>query len=216
VFVLGGSAALFPRVEAALTAAHYVVVRLGGEDRFATAVTIAHDGLGDPATLLVADGRGFPDALSAGTAAAKAGGAVLLSNGASPAPATSTYLSRRGGLALIAVGGPAAAAYPSGERIVGADRYDTSQLVASRFFTNPTTFGLASGTAFPDALSGGAGVARSAAPILLTAPSGLPTIVRQYLGTNATSILGGVLFGGDAAVSESPRVDAQDAIRGLR
>ena len=216
VFVLGGTAALSPPVEAALTAAHYEVVRLGGEDRFATAVTIAHDGLGDPATLLVADGRGFPDALSAGTAAAKAGGAVLLSNGASPAPATSDYLSRRGGLALISVGGPAAAAYPSGERIVGADRYDTSQMVASRFFTSPTTFGLASGTDFPDALSGGAGVARSGAPILLTAPAGLPTVIRRYLGTNATSILGGVLFGGDAAVSESPRVDAQDAIRGLR
>ena len=34
VFVLGGSAALSPHIEAALTAAHYVVVRLGGEDRF--------------------------------------------------------------------------------------------------------------------------------------------------------------------------------------
>ena len=66
VFVLGGTAALSPPVEAALTAAHYVVVRLGGEDRFATAVTIAHDGLGDPATLLVADGRGFPDAAQRG------------------------------------------------------------------------------------------------------------------------------------------------------
>ena len=62
-----------------------------------------------------------PTRWARGTAAAKAGGAVLLSNGASPAPATSDYLSRHGGLALISVGGPTAAAYPSGERIVGAN-----------------------------------------------------------------------------------------------
>ena len=40
--------------------------------------------------------------------------------------------------------------------------------------------------------------------------------IRRYLDDNASSILSGLLFGGDAAVSESSRTDAQDAICGFR
>ena len=151
----------------ALGAAGYAIVRFEGVDRFDTAVRIARDGLNNPTNLFVADGTNFPDALGAGAAAAKNGGAVLLSNGSSPIAFTSNYIASRPSLSLTTVGGPAATAYPAGQAVVGADRYDTSAQLAARFFPTPGTIGLASGTNFPDALAGGAHIARFSGPMLL-------------------------------------------------
>ncbi|HTN80376.1 MAG TPA: cell wall-binding repeat-containing protein, partial [Acidimicrobiales bacterium] len=214
VFLLGGTAALSSAVESAVQAAGYKTTRIAGVDRWDTAVRIASDGLGNPTTVFVADGSNFPDALSAGAAAATAHGAVLLSNGSQPVASTSSYLASRGAVMLFAAGGPAAAAYPTGQAIVGIDRYETSQLIASRFFPSPGTIGLASGTTFADALTGGAHIARFSGPMLLTDPSVLPATIQAYLNSKASNIGGGFLYGGTAAVSDSVRITAQVAIGG--
>ena len=215
VFLLGGTAALSTSVQTALTTAGYQIVRFEGVDRFDTAVRIARDGLNNPSTLLVADGVNFPDALTAGAAAAQAKGAVLLSAGSSPVSITSSYISTRpAGGTLVSVGGPAALAYPAGQAIVGVDRYDTSGQVAARFFPSPGTVGLASGTNFPDALAGGAHIARFSGPMLLTDPATLSPQTQAYLSTKASGIAGGFLYGGTTAVSDSVRLAAQVAIGG--
>ena len=215
VFLLGGNAALSAAVQNAITQAGYNIVRYDGVDRFDTATLIARDGLNNPATLLVADGLNFPDALAAGAAAAKSQGAVLLSAGTSPVAITSSYIgSRPAGGTLFAIGGPAAQAYPAAVAIVGADRYDTSGQVAARFFPGPGTVGLASGTNFPDALAGGAHIARFSGPMLLTDPSTLSPQTQAYLSVKAPGIAGGFLYGGTAAVSDSVRLAAQVAIGG--
>ncbi len=175
---------------------------------------IARDGLNNPTNLFVADGTSFPDALGAGAAAAKVSGAVLLSNGSSAVPITSSYISSRPSLSLTTVGGPAATAYPAGQAIVGVDRYDTSAQLAARFFPTPGTIGLASGTNFPDALAGGAHIARFSGPMLLTDPSALPAVIQAYLTAKASTIAGGFLYGGTTAVSDSVRLAAQTAIGG--
>ena len=72
VYVLGGTQALSPGVANALTALHYKVQRISGQDRFSTAVAIAGTITGpnaSPDYILVATGENFPDALSAGAAA---------------------------------------------------------------------------------------------------------------------------------------------------
>ena len=215
VFLLGGTVALSTAVQTALTQAGYQIVRFEGVDRWDTAVRIARDGLNNPSTLLVADGVNFPDALTAGAAAAKLQGAVLLSAGSSTIPITSSYISSRpAGGSLFAVGGPAATAYPAGQAIVGTDRYDTSALVAAQFFPTPGTVGLASGTNFPDALAGGGHVGRFSGPMLLTDPATLSPQTQAYLTTKAAGIAGGFLYGGTTAVSESVRLAAQVAIGG--
>ena len=214
VFLLGGSAALSPTIASALGALGYAIVRFDGIDRFDTAMRIARDGLNNPTNLFVADGLNFPDALGAGAAAAKQGGAVLLSAGSSPVAITSSYISTRPSLSLTTVGGPAAAAYPAGQAVVGVDRYDTSAQLAARFFATPGTIGLASGTNFPDALAGGAHIARFSGPMLLTDPNALPTVIQAYLTAKASSIVAGFLYGGTNAVSDSVRVAAQTAIGG--
>ncbi len=214
VYMLGGTVALSASVQTAIANAGYPIVRFEGIDRFDTAVRVARDGLANPVNLLVADGTNFPDALSAGAAAAKVAGAVLLSNASSAVPITSQYIASRPSLSLTTVGGPAATAYPAGQAIVGIDRYDTSAQVAARFFPSPGTIGLASGANFPDALAGGAHIARFSGPMLLTDPSTLSPATQAYLTAKASSIVGGFLYGGTSAVSESVRTAAQVSIGG--
>ena len=198
VYVLGGTGAVPASVATQLAALGYQVVRYGGVDRCATAVQVA-GALGDPGTVLLATGTNFPDALSAGVGAAKAAGVVLLTNGGSLPAATSSYLAAHA-KTVYAVGGPAAAADKKATALVGADRYATSVAVAGRFFPSPSSVGVASGTAFPDALSGGALLAHAGVPLVLAAPGGLPAGVGAYLSSVKGSISSAHLFGGNAAL----------------
>ncbi|MGH9062672.1 MAG: cell wall-binding repeat-containing protein [Acidimicrobiales bacterium] len=199
VYILGGTARIPAATDSVLRGRGYTVQRLAGPDRFATAVAVA-DALGGPSTVLEATGTDFPDALSAGAAAATVGGAVLLTNGRSQSPATAAYLSAHPG-SHYAVGGPAAAADPPATAVVGATRYDTSVDVARRFFTPAVVAGFASGTSFPDALSGGAHVGRLGGPVVLVPGSGLlPPSVVSWLSSAGSSITGGYVYGGTSAV----------------
>jgi len=202
VYLLGGTLALSSAVQSQVQALGYSVQRVAGSDRFATAVAIASV-LGDPKTILEATGLDFADALSAGAAAAKAGGAVLLTNGSSQAAETASYLSIHSADTRVAVGGPAAAADPGATPIAGSDRFATATMVASHFFTAPTELGFASGLTFPDALSGGANIGAVGGPMVLVPPCGtLPSSVTVYLGSIAASATGGSLFGGPLAVGD--------------
>ena len=94
-------------------------------------------------------------------------------NGASLPAVTAAYLTAHPGT-VYAVGGPAAKADPTATAIVGVDRYATAADLATRFFAAPTLVGVATGVSFPDALSGGAQLARVDAPLLLATPTGVP------------------------------------------
>ena len=200
VHLLGGTAALTPTVQSQLESAGYTVARHAGSSRYDTAVQIAH-ALGDPTTVIEVTGQDFPDALAAGAAAAEIGAAVLLTAGAQQSPATAAYLAAHPGAERIAIGGPAAAADPAAEAIVGANRYATAAAAAERFFDAPTSVGLASGTSFPDALSGGAHIAFRHGPLLLTTRTPLAAPVRDYLAAHAATISGGHAYGGTSAIA---------------
>jgi putative cell wall-binding protein len=200
VFLLGGLSALSQAVEDEIAGDGYHVIRYQGADRYATAIAIASSGLGDPGTLFLTTGTGFADALPAGPAAAEKTGAILLTNGATMPASVQAYIAAHPGATRYAVGGPAAAADPGATPIVGADRYDTAKRVASTFFTQPLTVGIASGLGFADALGGGTAVAEAGGPLLLTEPATLPTATRDYLASNKASITEAYVFGGTTAV----------------
>ena len=153
-----------------------------------------------PSTVLLATGGNFPDALAAGPAAAKAGGVVLLTAGSALAAETSAYLNTHG-TTVYAVGGPAATADPAAVSLVGTDRYATAAKVATTFFSSPTTVGVATGLNFPDALSGGAFLAKLGAPLVLAETSGVPTATTSYLSSVNASVTAADLFGGSAVLS---------------
>jgi putative cell wall-binding protein/photosystem II stability/assembly factor-like uncharacterized protein len=211
VYLLGGTAAIPASVQTELTGLGYVVVRYGGTTRYDTAVDIA-DALGDPSTALLATGENFPDALTAGPAAAHLGGAILLTAGASMTAATSGYLAAHAAT-VYAVGGPAAAADPNAHALVGADRYATAIAVASALFASPAVVGVATGPNFPDALSGGAYLAHLGAPLVLSQPDAVPQTTSAYLTSVSGSLTGADLFGGAAALSAGVQNAVSAAIR---
>jgi putative cell wall-binding protein len=200
VHILGGPSAIGQSVVDDLTAEGFHVIRHAGADRFATAVAIAN-ALGNPAKVLLVTGRNFPDGLAAGAAAAVGGASILLTDGGTMPAATASYLAAHPSFLKVAVGGPAAQAAPGITSIVGADRYETSAKVASQLFGGVAAAGLASGENFPDALSGGAHIARFAGPLLLTRRTSTPASVRDFLNLRVHDAV--IIYGGDAAVSEN-------------
>jgi putative cell wall-binding protein len=92
------------------------------------------------------------------------------------------------------------AAQPSA-RIGGADRYATSALVSAAAFAPgvPVVY-IATGTQFPDALSGGAAAGHNKGPVLLVTADGIPApIHNELLRLKPTRI---VVLGGAGAVSD--------------
>jgi len=199
IYLIGSTSAIPTSIETTLQSAGYTTVRIGGSDRYATAAAMANV-LGNPSTVFLATGVNFPDALSAGPAAAHVGGVVLLTDGSSMPSITRSYLNAHPGT-VYAIGGPAAAADGAATRIVGVDRMSTAASVASTFFTSPVSVGVASGATFADAMSGGAYLARLGGPILLTYPTSVPASTSNYLTAVRSSLASSSLFGGTAAIS---------------
>jgi hypothetical protein len=204
VYVLGGPLALSTNIDSTLQSLGYVTQRIAGADEYATAVDIAQQ-FGNPSTIFEATGLNFPDALSAVPAAIETGGAILLTDGSTQAPETAAYLAAHPSDTHYAIGGPLAAygADPTATPVYGQDLYGTSADVANTFFSTPKTFGAATGTNFPDALSGGVfmGAPATKGPVLLVQPSGpLPPSIASYLSGTASTLTQGYLFGGPLAV----------------
>ncbi|MGH8888643.1 MAG: cell wall-binding repeat-containing protein [Acidothermaceae bacterium] len=201
VYVLGSTTALSAKVSAAMTAIGDVPVRLAGPDRFGTAIAVAN-ALGNPSTVFEVNGLDFPDALSAVPAAVSTGGVVLLTHGPAQAKATATYLSAHPG-SHYAVGGLAAAADPSAIALAGANRYATSDQVASAFFPKSNGVTAASGLGFADALAAGPVAGAALQPLLLVPTSGpLPEPIIAYLGTRDATVTSITVAGGTASVTD--------------
>lgn len=216
VFLLGGPSALSPAIADALSADGYEVVRLFGADRYETSVVIARDGLGSPDTVLLTTGATFADALAAGAGAAVAGGAVLLTDGTTMPSVVRAHLDATAPSQRWAVGGPAAAAAPDAQAIVGDDRYETAVFVADVFFgDSPVGVGIVSGENFPDALAAGAVVAGGdeVGPVLLTRPAELPASTSLYLDRHAASLQSAAIFGGTQAIAAALSEQIETAIR---
>jgi len=211
IYVVGGTAAVSDQVVGQLASAGYQVHRISGANRFATAVAVAGQ-LGDPPVAIEATGTDFPDALSAGSAAAHDGGAVLLTSGSTMPAETQAYLSAHQADIRFAIGGPASQADPAAKSIAGADRYATSAAVAATFFATPAVVGLATGLQYADALPGAVGSALLGGPLVLSDPNALPTSVGSFLHAIAPWAAGVQVFGGTAAVSDAVANSALQAI----
>ena len=217
VHVLGGVGAISATVAASLTKLGFKVNRLEGADRYATAVAVAKSIPGTTKVLLTS-GIVFPDALSAGPAAAHVGGVVLLTQGTIMPSATKAYLAAHPATEVFAIGGAAAKAEPTtpaDHQLVGIDRYETGTKVASRFFSNPDMVTFASGQNFPDALSGGAFSALLDSPILLVRADIVPAVVTSYLKANERSVSRSALIGGAGVVIESVRASLEKTLNGF-
>jgi putative cell wall-binding protein len=184
------------------------VVRLAGQDRFKTSARIAQE-YSSADVVFVANGLGYPDALSAGPAAALLGGPLLLvQQNSIPAEIreqivrlqpTTIYVVGGTGVVSTAVVNALLPLATSVVRISGANRYETSQNVVETIWTTSAQLFLADGRNFPDALSAAAAsqsVATGHTPVMLVngglsaAPANF-TDTFTALGTERVNLVGG-------------------------
>ena len=188
------------------------VERLSGSNRYATAADISREFF-DPGVpvAVVATGANFPDGLAAGPAADQLGGPVLFVSRTSVPAVTRTELLRLRPQRIVVVGGTASISsdvrteldgLTSGPatRVAGANRYETAATVSQHAFPGGATIAyLATGAAFPDALTGGAAAGIQDAPMLLTPATNLSAATRaELIRLNPDRVM---LLGGTASIS---------------
>lgn len=215
VFVLGGPGAISDDVlaeTAALTGAD--VVRLAGDDRYATASALAaaRFDAGVVDTVYVASGLEFADSLAAGPLAGLEDDPILLTRPGDVPNATIQSLEALEPDRIVVLGGPGAVSddvltelegyATTVERLHGVDRYGTAAAVAERIPASDQVF-VASGQTFPDALSGAALAGLRGSPLLLTQQDHLPLVTADTLVSRDPGVV--TLFGGPGAISETVR-----------
>ncbi|WP_111719427.1 cell wall-binding repeat-containing protein [Homoserinimonas sp. OAct 916] len=151
------------------------VMRLAGDDRYATAVAISKQ-FASADVVYVATGTGYADALGAAPAAAKQGGPLLLTAPKSLPANVATEVKRLKPKRIIVVGGTGAVSngvldslkkIAKTTRIGGADRFETGRLLVADAFAASSTAYFATGLDFPDALSASAAAGSMGAPVIL-------------------------------------------------
>jgi putative cell wall-binding protein len=218
--VIVGAAGAVPntvlnQIKAAVPGA--TVTRISGADRFATSLAVTRAAFltldsepGGSAIAYVANGMNFPDALSAGGAAAAADAPVVLVNG-SGTTVTAAFADLIDDLDVTqvrVVGGTSAvsAAVVSAiqglgvtvTRVSGADRFETAKAVNQGFSTASLAL-LATGYNFPDALAGSALAGAKGAPLYITQSNCInPVIYAELVRIKTTKV---TLLGGEAALS---------------
>ncbi|GAA1752753.1 cell wall-binding repeat-containing protein [Agromyces humatus] len=197
------------------------VTRLGGASRYETAVAVSQRHSPGVPVVFVASGADFPDALAAASAAALAGGPLLLTHPTRLPAVVFEELQRLDPARISLIGGTGAIGagvqnalngIAPTTRLAGRDRYTTGLAITRSAFTTADHAIVATGRAFPDALAAtGAAGARNA-PVMLvdgTRPtvSAATLAELERLGVSSISIAGGT-----GAVSDG--IHAQLTARG--
>lgn len=234
--LLGGPAAISPEVEARLVEHSSVVdtERIAGATRFETAARIAartaagqlpagaRDAFeleGDTAAF-VATGLDWPDSMAASPGAYHGGYPILLTGPDELHAAAKRGLRAAGAEVAIILGGagvvgPGVATELRDQgyevrRLSGADRWATATQVADTFAGEfgygAGDVGVATGSAFADALAGAPYLGERAAPLVLT-PATATAAVQSFFERRAGDVSALHVFGGPGAV---PPVVADD------
>ncbi len=218
VTIVGGPNSVSKAVETALAAlpSAPAVVRIAGADRFEVSRNVALALPAPVTTAFLAAGANFPDALSAGPAAALLGGAVVLVDGRASLVGTATESLLRDTLGVRGVkitGGPnsiskgienqvASWGLPT-VRLGGADRFEASVAITDDSFAAADEVFLATGLKFADALAGGASAGKAGAPLYVVPSDCVPQPVLDSIVSLGASTV--TLLGGQASLSSAVR-----------
>lgn len=202
VMVIGGKKAVSPQVVSQLLNLGIVVTRIGGTDRYQTAINVAEKireihGVTQIPTVL-ATGNEFADSIVAGPVASKLSGVVLISDGKQIPEAINNWITLHTNQ-LVAVGGPARLAATSAsmhkgmdfESLSGIDRYETAVKVQKSYFANSGQIALASGEVAADAVVAGVWASKHHTGVLLTRSSHMLDMVKNTIDGKEVVIFGG-------------------------
>lgn len=229
IVLVGGEVALSEDVEDAIKGDDELdaeVRRIAGDNRFDTAAKVTLDAFPDGVDrVFVATGRGFPDALAGVPAAARFGTGLLLVEKDSVPQETADAIVALGAREVIILGGFGVVEFSVQDeleeldgvedagRLAGENRFETAADVSARAYAGGArTVYLATGRAFPDALTGGPAAAVQNGPLLLTEKDELPPETAAELrALNPRRV---VILGGENAVSNAVRDAVNTALEG--
>ncbi|MCA1571868.1 MAG: cell wall-binding repeat-containing protein [Chloroflexi bacterium] len=217
IMVLGGTTVVSAGVEEALRDhTGGTVGRIAGANRYSTAAMISNAFFptGVPVAY-IATGRDYPDALSAGAAAAALGGPVLLVDTNDLQSVVRTELSRLEPKRIVVVGSRSVVSdavlgaldgYTTGAvtRQAGSDRFATAAAISAAAFPRAATVHVANGFGFADAVAGVPAAAMAGGPLLLSSPTSLPaptTAELRRLDPSRVRLLGSAAVLSDALVA---------------
>ena len=207
VYILGGESAVSADFAAGLS--DFNVKRVAGSDRFGTNLEILREaGVTPEQEILICTAAGFADSLSASAASLPI---LLVHNTLSQEQ--QAFLATTSGKFVI-IGGEAAVsarleaeldALGDVERVGGANRYETSVLVAKRFVPNPDAVLLAYARNYPDGLCGGPLAVSMNAALILT-DNYAPGAADAYVD----GISSGIVVGGTGLISDEAVISVFD------
>lgn len=211
VYIVGGTGAVSGNVENQLKTKGIICTRLSGKDRYETSVAVAN-AVGVSGNLVIATGENYPDALSIASWAASSGAPIILSGSKSIPNSVAAYLKDNDNnvSTTYVIGGDGVVSdkvmskLKNAKRIGGKDRYATNLQVMNTFkdsFNFEKVY-IATGDAFPDALSGSALAAQSNSAIILSGAGSQPA-TKSFIDSISGSLNSAYVLGGTGAVSDS-------------
>lgn len=228
VVIIGGEGAVSSGVANQLSG--FTVERLAGGDRYETAAIVASEtinvraGSALPGTFFIVRGDSFPDALAASPVAYANCIPVLLVRTDGVPDATRDIIASVDAPEAVVLGGTGAVSEAVANdlnvpvtRVQGATRYATATAFATwaieHELASARIAGLATGVAFPDALTGGAALGALHGTVVLTTPTTLSPATAEWLTANAGTLESVIVLGGGNAISDSVVDAVRAAIR---
>ena len=195
VYILGGTAAVTQEFEDGAKELGFTVKRLKDKNRYGTNLKILEEaGVNQTDEILIATGTNYADSLSA-----SATGLPMLLVGGSLTDDQIAFLKNTSGKFVI-MGGTGAVSQKvedqlneigTATRVKGKTRYETSVVIAERYFGSPKAAVLAYAQGFPDGLCGGPLAMNMGAPLILTSNES-PAAADAYIeGITVGAVTGG-------------------------
>ena len=217
IYLLGGTGVISSEFESTLKTKGMKVKRLWGQGRYDTNLEILKEAVKPGDEILVATGTNYADSLS-GSSVGK--GMLLVGKGLTTKQIQ--WIKNAGIKKFYILGGTGAVSvgienelkkFGQVERIGGKNRYETSYLIAKKFFPTSKHITLVSGKNFPDGLSGAPYAMSKNAPILLVS-DGSTDFAKKYFTEN--KVTGSTTIGGPGAVPHNVegKVWGQDVYEG--
>ncbi len=216
VYILGGTAAVTQEFEDGANERGFTVKRLKDKNRYGTNLKILEEaGVNQTDEILIATGTNYADSLSA-----SATGLPMLLVGGSLTEEQKAFLATTSGRFVI-IGGTGAVSQKvedqlneigTAERVKGKTRYETSVVIAQRYFSDPAAAILAYAQGFPDGLCGGPLAVSMGAPLILTSNESSAAADDYIEGITVGAVTGGTGRLTDETVREIFDLDADTEI----
>lgn len=183
----------------------YPIERISGQDRVETALDISQKGWNSAQTVILSEYSDYADSIAATPFAVSVNAPILLTAGDSIDPRVVEELKRLKPQKVILLGGTGCLKSSiekdldqlaiKWERMGGADRYETSILLAKSVHSDSLI--LANGDNFPDALSAASFAGIKQIPIVLTSDTLPNSVIEYYKETHPQHL---IVIGGEGVI----------------